>query len=345
METTTKRATLADVARLARASVSTVSRVLNDRPVTDDDLVRRVRKAARELDYRPNTVARDFRRGRTSTIGVLVPDLANPFFPHVLKGLALDAGERDHRLLVVDSNEDVDEEVRLVEQLAGRCDGIVLCSPRMPDTSLSRVASLGVPVVCTNRSTEGTGLGAIGIDTVPAMHEAVEHLHDLGHRRVGYLAGPPSSWSDGLRRKGLTTAATRHSIELVVEVAGSTSEEGYEALPRLLATGVTAVVAFNDLVAIGALSKLHQLGLSVPRDLSIIGCDDVPIAAFLGPPLTTVSLPKEELGQRAWAFLHAVMNGGSPAREQWLPSRFVVRESTARRLPDLVDRGGPEPGR
>jgi LacI family transcriptional regulator len=306
-----------------------VSRVVNERPVSDQALVARVRKAARELDYRPNDVARDFRRGRTSTIGVVVPDLANPFFPHVLKGLALNAGEGDHRLLVVDSNEDPDEELRLVEQLSGRCDGIVLCSPRMTDASLRRVAALGLPIICTNRSVKGMSLAAIGIDTVPAMEHAIEHLHALGHRRVGYLAGPTSSWSDRLRRKGLTTAAGAFSIDLRIAVAGSTSDEGYSALPSLLKDGVTALVAFNDLVAIGALSRLQQMGLSVPRDLSIVGCDDVPVAAFIGPPLTTVRLPKEELGRTTWATMQQLMQGQRVRGEQWLPSRLVIRESTA----------------
>jgi LacI family transcriptional regulator len=329
MHTTGRRSTLTDVARRAEVSVSTVSRVVNERPVSDQALVARVRKAARELDYRPNDVARDFRRGRTSTIGVVVPDLANPFFPHVLKGLALNAGEGDHRLLVVDSNEDPDEELRLVEQLSGRCDGIVLCSPRMTDASLRRVAALGLPIICTNRSVKGMSLAAIGIDTVPAMEHAIEHLHALGHRRVGYLAGPTSSWSDRLRRKGLTTAAGAFSIDLRIAVAGSTSDEGYSALPSLLKDGVTALVAFNDLVAIGALSRLQQMGLSVPRDLSIVGCDDVPVAAFIGPPLTTVRLPKEELGRTTWATMQQLMQGQRVRGEQWLPSRLVIRESTA----------------
>jgi LacI family transcriptional regulator len=329
MHTSGRRSTLTDVARRAEVSVSTVSRVVNDRPVADQALVERVRKAARELDYRPNDVARDFRRGRTSTIAVVVPDLANPFFPHVLKGLALNAGEGDHRLLVVDSNEDPEEELRLVEQLSGRCDGIVLCSPRMPDASLRRVAALALPVICTNRSVKGTSLAAIGIDTVPAMEQAMEHLHALGHRRVGYLAGPTTSWSDRLRRKGLTSAASALAMDLTVVVAGSASDDGYSALPSLLEEGITALVAFNDLVAIGALSRLQQLGLSVPRDVSIVGCDDVPIAAFIGPPLTTVSLPKEELGKAAWATLQQLMQGQHVQNQQWLPSRLVVRESTA----------------
>jgi len=318
-----------DVAHRAAVSIATVSRVLNGRPVADQDLVARVRAAADELGYRPNTVARDFRRGLTSSIGVVVPDLANPFFPHVLKGLANDVSVGEHRLLVVDSGEDPDEEIRLVEQLAGRCDGIVLCSPRMSVANLGAAAGLGIPIICTNRSVAGLPLGTIGIDSAAGMAEAITHLSRLGHQRVGYLAGPESSWSDGRRREGLTSAARKCGIEVAVAVAGSTSDDGFVRLPDLLAKEVTAVVAFNDLVAVGALSRLREMEVSVPDELSVVGFDDIPVAAFLGPPLTTVSVPKEELGRRAWLMLRQQMQDGQIAPEQWLPSSLVVRRSTS----------------
>jgi len=324
-----RRSTIVDVAHRAAVSIATVSRVLNGRPVADQDLVARVRAAADELGYRPNTVARDFRRGLTSSIGVVVPDLANPFFPHVLKGLANDVSVGEHRLLVVDSGEDPEEEIRLVEQLAGRCDGIVLCSPRMSVANLHAAAGLGIPIICTNRSVAGLPLGTIGIDSATGMGEAVAHLGRLGHRRVGYLAGPPSSWSDGRRRAGLAAAATACGMEVLTAVAGSTSDAGFTTLPHLLGRGVTAVLAFNDLVAVGALSRLREMDVAVPADLSVVGFDDIPVAAFLGPPLTTVSVPKEELGRQAWIMLRQQMQDGEVAPEQWLPSALVVRRSTA----------------
>lgn len=329
MTRSVRRPTIVDVARRAGVSVATVSRVIAGRPVADQELVVRVRSAAVELAYRPNTVARDFRLGLTSSIGVVVPDLANPFFPHVLKGLASEVSVGDHRLLVVDSREDPDEEIRLVEQLAGRCDGILLCSPRMSVANLSAAAGFGIPIICTNRSVDGLPLGTIGIDSRAGMREAITHLHQLGHRRIGYLAGPESSWSDQRRREGLATAAAALAVDVHVTVAGSTSDAGFAALPELLGLGVTAIVAFNDLVAVGALSRLRELEVAVPRELSVVGFDDIPFAAFLGPPLTTVSVPKEELGRQAWAMLHRQMQDGQIAAEQWLPPSLVVRRSTA----------------
>lgn len=324
-----KRTTIVDIARQAEVSISTVSRVLNGRPVADEVLATRVRKAATELGYRPNMVARDFRRGVTSTIGVVVPDLANPFFPHVLKGLAEEVSAGDHRLLVVDSGEDADQELQLVAQLAGSCDGIILCSPRMPQSSLATLPALGVPIVCTNRSVGALPFGTVGIDSAAGMYQAVAHLAELGHRQIGYLGGPGTSWSDGLRREGLRTAAADLGVKVSSTEAGSTSDDGHAKLPELLDQGVTAVIAFNDLVAIGALARLRELEMDVSAQLSVVGFDDIPVAAFLGPPLTTVSLPKEELGRRAWAGLHQQLETGQVPREELLPASLVVRHSTA----------------
>jgi LacI family transcriptional regulator len=183
--------------------------------------------------------------------------------------------------------------------------------------------------ICTNQSVEGLPLGTIGIDSSAGMVQAVAHLHQLGHRRIGYLAGPESSWSNQRRLEGLDRAAASCGVEVHRTVAGSTSDAGYAALPELLHRGVTAVVAFNDLVTVGALARLRELDVDVPQDLSVVGFDDIPVAAFLGPPLTTVNVPKEELGRQAWAMLRGQMQDGAIAPEQWLPCSLVVRRSTA----------------
>lgn len=323
-----RRPTVFDVARDAHVSIATVSRVLNGRTVVDQALVDRVRAAARQLGYRPNMLARDFRHGVTRTIGVIVPDLANPFFPDVVKGLAHGVTQRDHRLLIADCGEDPDEEMRLAGELSGRCDGIVLCSPRMSAADLKEVAGWGVPLVCTNREVKGLPLGTVGIDSGIGMIQAVDHLVGLGHRRIGYLAGPTTSWSEGRRRAALRAGAQRHGARVSVAVAGSTSDEGYAALPDLLRRKVTAVVAFNDLVALGALARLRELQLDVPAAISVVGFDDIPVAAFLGPPLTTVAVPKEALGRRTWEMLQQLLGDGAVTRQERLPSSLVVRAST-----------------
>lgn len=327
--TARSRPTVFDVARAANASIATVSRVMNGRPVSDTALADRVRRAADELGYRPNMVARDFRDGVTHTIGVVVPDLANPFFPDVVKGLAREVTATGHRLLVADTDEDAREESRVIGELAGRCDGIVLCSPRMPDNELATLARFGIPIVCTNREAHGVPLTTIGIDSAIGMTQAVEHLSALGHRRVGYLAGPAASWSDAQRRGALHQAARKHRLRVSIVDAGSTSAAGHQALPDLLRHRVTAVLAFNDLVALGALARLRAMGRTVPAELSVVGFDDIPVAEFVAPPLTTVRLPKVELGRRAGGLLRELLVDGGTAREERLPSSLVVRSSTA----------------
>ncbi|MET7492730.1 LacI family DNA-binding transcriptional regulator [Streptomyces sp900116325] len=327
-----RKPTIVDVARAAQVSTATVSRVLNGRRV-DPELVRRVRAAAAELHYRPNGTARSLQAGATRLIGVLVPDLGNPSFSELLRGLADATGTHGHRLLVADSKESQDEERALIHELALHCDGLVLCSPRLPLEELARFA-VG-PLVCTNREVGGLSMSSAGVDSYAGMTEVVRHLATLGHRHIGYLAGPPDSWSNAERQRALGDSAAALRLQVTVVQAGSTSDDGHRALPALLAAGVTAVVAFNDLVAIGLLAGLREQGLDVPRDVSLAGFDDIPVAQFLAPPLTTVRLPTEEVGRQAWELLREQLQQAGRHGTVRLPTELVVRGSTGP-APDSV---------
>ncbi|MEV6110483.1 LacI family DNA-binding transcriptional regulator [Streptomyces sp. NPDC051940] len=321
-----RKPTIVDVARAARVSTATVSRVLNGRRVTDPELVRRVQQAAEQLRYRPSGTARSLKAGVTRLVGVVVPDLANPSFSELLRGLADAAGGYGHRLLVADSKERQDEERTLIHELAPRCDGLVLCSPRLPLEDLARLTA--GPLVCTNRDVGGLSISSAGVDSYAGMTEVVRHLAALGHRHLGYLAGPPTSWSDAERQRALGDAAAALRLRVTVARAGSTSEDGHAALPELLAAGVSAVVAFNDLVAIGGLARLRERGLTVPGDVSLTGFDDIPVAQFLDPPLTTVRLPNEEVGRQAWALLREQLRQSGRHGAVRLAARLVARAST-----------------
>ncbi|MFB7757550.1 LacI family DNA-binding transcriptional regulator, partial [Streptomyces sp. NPDC056121] len=280
-----RKPTVVDVARVAQVSTATVSRVLNGRRVADPDLVHRVRLAAAELNYRPSGTARSLKAGVTRLIGVVVPDLGNPSFSELLRGLADATGAQDHRLLVADAKESQDEERALIQELALHCDGLVLCSPRLPLEDLAQLVA--TPMVCTNREVGDLSMSSAGVDSYAGMAAVVRHLTGLGHRHLGYLAGPSTSWSNAERQRAFddTTASLR--LPRSVVQAGSTSDDGHRALPELLAAGVSGVIAFNDLVAIGALARRRELGLDVPGDISLAGIDDIPVAEFLAPPLTT----------------------------------------------------------
>jgi LacI family transcriptional regulator len=323
--------TIGDVARAAGVSRATVSRVLNDHPRVDRELAARVRAVADRFGYRPNPLAQGLARGATGTVGVVVPDLTNPFFPQVLKGLAAAADPAGYRVLVADTAEDPEAEVRMVDELARRVDGLVLCSPRMPGRRLAALAVGRVAAVTVNRPpTPGVEMASACFDAAAGMRAVVEHLTGLGHEQICYLAGPATSWSDSERRRVL--AAGRLRVRLVP--AGSTSETGSAAVAEALRLGgsrrrVTALVAFNDQVAIGALAALRERGIAVPAQMSVTGFDDVPSAAFLDPPLTTVHHPAIELGEAAWELLAAMMAGREGPRSAVLTPELVVRGSTA----------------
>jgi DNA-binding LacI/PurR family transcriptional regulator len=322
--------TVHDVARAAGVSISTVSRALADpervaRPTRD-----RVTAAARELGYRPNRAASVLRAGRSGALGLVVPDLANPYFAAIAKGVQARARERGVGLFVVDSDEDPDLETEAVAGLAPQTDGIVLCSPRAVDRSVAALA--GRPVVLVNHHVDG--LPSVVADHESGMLRALEHLRALGHRRVAYAGGPASSWSDGRRRAGLRAAAARlPGVELVElgphrpQVAG-----GHAAADVVLASGATAVVTFNDLVAVGLVERVRVRGLEVPGDLSVVGCDDAYVAELMAPPLTTLRSDLRGAGRAAVDRLVARPGKGEdapPAGDVTLPVELVVRGSTA----------------
>lgn len=321
------RPTIADVAAAAQVSRATVSRVLNGNGTVDGELRRRVRLAADRLGYRPNLTALGLARGVTGVVGVIVPDLANPFFPTVLKAIEAAAGADGRRVIIADSNEDEEQEVRLAEELSRRCDGLVLCSVRMSASRLRRVARTGAPMVLVNRVEPALEVASAAIDFAVGVDAAMNHFSELGHRRVGYLAGPPHAWSNLRRLAAFKAAAKRLGIKPTVVPAGSTTADAYAATPELIDAGVTAVLAYNDLVAFGALERLWDYGLSAPADMSLIGFDDIPAARFAAPPMTTVRLPKTELGNAAWELLHERTERNAIGT-RWLAPEFVVRGST-----------------
>lgn len=323
-----QRLTIKDVADAARVSPATVSRVLNGKVGVDPQLAQRVRSTANRLGYRPNLTAIGLARGRTGMVGVVVPDLANPFFPELLKGIAAAASERDSQVLVADADEDVAREERLVEELSRRCDGLVLCSARMSVPKLRRLAGIAVPFVLANRVERDLDVPAAAIDIGRTMRAVVDHLVGLGHRRIGYLAGPRHSWSNTQRAAAFRASTAERQVRGMVVPAGSTTEEGHLATEKLLRSRVSALVAFNDLVAFGALSRFRDAGRDAPADISIVGFDDIPAAEYAAPPLTTVRFPTAELGRVAWELLRDRLEGRPPAR-RWLEAELVIRGSTA----------------
>jgi len=321
------RVTIADVAARAGVSLSTVSRALNGNPTVDPALAERVKDAAAALDYTASPVARSLVLGRTQTVAVIVPDLGNPTFQGILRGLSRAAAADDYHVLVADSAESVDEERVLAGTTRRRTDGVILCAPRLPQGELDRLVDGLRPVVLINR-TAGEA-PSVRADYRSALTAELDHLRGLGHRRIVYLAGAPRSVANAARLAAIAEFVSAHPDTDVAEIpCGVDFEAGASAGPAVLASGASAALAFNDLVAMGLLSAVQESGCRVPSDLSIIGFDDIPFARYTTPPLTTAAVPAAELGAQAWARMRELLDGAEPGHPLTLLPELTVRGST-----------------
>jgi DNA-binding LacI/PurR family transcriptional regulator len=322
--------TIRDVARLAGVSPSTVSRALTVPGKVDPGTRRRVLALVEELGYRPNRAARGLITGRTGNLGLLVPDLANPFFPGLVKGIQARARESDHQLFVVDTGEDASVEPELVRQLAKQVDGLLLCSPRMRPAALREAVGL-VPSVLVNRALPKAS--SVTFDNLDSAVALVAHLAGLGHREVAFVGGPAGSWSGAQRLRGVRAACLRDGLALhELGSVAPTFEGGLLAVEAVLAAPVTAVIAYNDLVAIGLCQALAERSVDVPGQLSVVGFDDIPMSGMIRPSLTTVRLPVAEAGRQAVDLLLARLGETTPrVRQIRVPTTLQVRGSTGPR--------------
>jgi LacI family transcriptional regulator len=304
----TGRIGIADVAIKAGVSHATVSRVMNGNFTVDPDIAARVRAAAAELKYQPNPVGRSLALGKTDTIGIVVPDLANPTFQAILRGLSRAAAQDGYRVLIADSFEVSSEEAILASEARRRCDGLVLCAPRMSDAELEEIAPSLHPLVLVNRTTATAGVPSLVVDYGQGVQDLAGHLFGIGHTRLAFLSGPAGSASNALRLQGLEAFKAAHpQVEVRMLDGGSDFDTGHGAVDAVLDSGATGILAFNDLVAMGLLSGLHERGVNVPEDISVTGFDDIPFARYTTPTLTTAAVPITELGEQAWQQLRALI--------------------------------------
>ncbi|HET9058996.1 MAG TPA: LacI family DNA-binding transcriptional regulator [Acidimicrobiales bacterium] len=320
--------TIYDVAEYCGVSVSTVSRAIAAPDMVRQSTRRRVLEAVDKLGYQPNRVARALSTGRTRSIGFVVPSLANPFFPRVLKAAQGAARSLDFAVLVGDTDEDPDAEAELITTMGRQVDGVVVCAPRLADKDILRLAR-EVKIVCVNRPVRG--VPGVLMDSAAGVSEAARYLHGLGHQRFVYVNGPERSWSNGERRGALGAEAERLGFE--VHELGPVSakfEDGVALAPEIARMGVSAVMAYNDLIALGVLAGLRQTGVEVPGQISVVGVDDIMMAAMSTPALSTVSVAKDEAGAAAVELLLEVLEGErrGPARTLRCPPTFVRRQST-----------------
>ena len=318
--------TISQVAERARVSTATVSRVLSGSAVVNAEMAQRVRKAADELGYRPNAAARGLATGSHQTIALVVPDLGNQYFNDVIKVINVLAHRHGQRIIVADSEGDPNTEMDIVNDLSAQADGIVLLSSRLSPANLKVLASRKMPVVLINRVEFGVDLPVVAADNFSAMLELCAHLAAMGHRRVAYLAGSPLTWQNRERWRAVAQASV-FGLDAVSIQADATIEAGYAACDEALRARPTAMICFNDLAAVGVISRLQELGLSVPDDISVTGFDDIDLSRYVRPALTTVRSPKNALGEHAWKLL---MEGSEshPDEPVMVEAVFVARDST-----------------
>lgn len=333
-------ATIRDVARASGVHISTVSRTFSAPHLVNPETRVRVLACAEDLGYRPNRAARALITGRTHNIGLIVADIANPFFPPLIKAAEGQARHRDYHVFVADTNEDQAAEEELVHALAKQVDGVLLCSPRMSNSLIEQV-SREVPVVVINRQV--AGLPCVMMDVGQGARLAIEHLLGLGHRRIALLGGPRGSWTNREIRRAAGAAARAGGAELTVLGPNHPTETGGGAVAdQVRRSGVTAVLAYNDLMAIGLIEGLDALGLRVPQDVSVVGVDDIALSRLTRPKLTTVATPTAAAGRTAVDMLlqhdsdapRGARGRGATAGDRrttaqvMLQTELVVRDST-----------------
>jgi LacI family transcriptional regulator len=342
--------TIRDVARVAKVHPGTVSRALNveTRALVNQETAQRVMRAAEQLGYRPNPIARGLKTNRSYTIGVLIPDITNPLFPPILRGIEDRLDDAGYTSLIVNTDNDPDRERSHLDAMRTRqVDGFISATARLDRDVLADIAARGTPLVLVNRSFEDGSVPAVAVNDRQGIRLAVEHIAALGHERIGHIAGPQNTSTGHRRYLGFLEAMRTVGLDTPEEhVRFSdwfTEEEGKRLCGELLdgVSALTAIVAGNDLLAIGCYDALEARAMRCPDDVAIVGFNDMPLVDHLRPPLTTVRVPQREIGSVAADLLLARLADVSQTpREILLEPTLTVRGSTAppRRSPRATPR-------
>jgi LacI family transcriptional regulator len=329
-----KRITMHDVAERAGVSLMTVSRVVNDKEDVSPATRQKVMGVIKELNYRPSSIARGLATQRTGTLGVVVPDISNPFFSSIVRIAEEEAYAQDYSVFLGNTNEDPKREMAVLQSLEGnQVDGLILCSSRLEDDILLDVLSRFPTSVLVFRKRKRSDVGAITLDDIYGGETAIRHLLDSGHKNIGLVSGPKISLSAYGRYKGYQKALEQSDIPLRedwITHCPPTVESGYQAVYDLLIDHpeITALFCHNDLIAVGALQACSELGRRVPGDIAIIGYDDIRLAALVTPSLTTLHVPRLSIGTQAMRLLLSQIHANSnEAKEIHLRPELILRKS------------------
>lgn len=327
--------TLKQIAEATGVHTSTVSRALDPqkRHLVAEDVAERIIRLAQSLGYQPNRLAASLRTGRSQLIGVILPDIANPVFAPILGGIAEALAAEGYSPIVADAGNDASQQIAFIDNLINqRVDGLVLATVSRDDDVVSYCLDRGVPVVLVNRFEFRDRVSSVVSDDEKGMRLAVDHLVGCGHRIIGHLCGPMTTSTGVLRRDGFSKAMAQHGLSGPIEEAARYSRDAGVAPATKLITsvqGLTAIVAANDLLALGTLDAINQLGLSCPKDISIVGHNDMPLVDLVSPPLTTVRIGHRDMGRdAARLLLKEIETRAHAVQHIILEPELIVRQST-----------------
>lgn len=324
-----KAPTIVQIAKTLGVAPSTVSRAFTDPGKLRPGTVQRVLDAAADVGYVPNSYARALITGRSGMIGLIVPDIANPFFPPIIRHAQLAAEELGLTVFVADTNGDSKREATLIERLSPQVEGFIVASSRLPDDSLLTLARRQ-PTVLINRDVEE--IARVLVSATSALVQAIRHLLETGHTRIAYVGGPPESWSNSQRLDCVESVLGSYGIEgIFFQAPAGTHADGLRICTALLASGTTAVIAFDDVIAHGLMAGLRARGVRVPEDINVLGCDDT-LAITTYPPLSSIALDLGTAGRTAVEVFRSISS------HEEIPERRIELEGV------LVLRGTTDPG-
>jgi len=332
-----RKVTIRDVANLVGVHHSTVSRALSPekRDKISPAVVKKVEKAAKKLGYVPNIVASSLKQNRTFTIGVLIPDLTNPLFPPIIRGIQDTAEAAGYTLITSNTDDDAQKETDALRMMQGRSiEGVIIATARREDPIVEQCIANDIPFVLVNRTVDRDGVNAVILDEDYGVRSVLDHLMSLKHKRIAHVGGPQHTSTGFHRAKTFADYLRTHNFpaDLIEPAQKFTVEEGRQAFGRILArdNSFSAIVAGNDLLALGCMDAMRDVGLLVPDNVSITGYDDISFLARMSPALTTVQVPKYEMGSQAAKTLLDLIGGESMAPVVLrMQPRLVVRNSTA----------------
>lgn len=328
--------TINDVAIRAGVSITTVSYVITEKRFVSEDLKVRVRQAMMETGYRPNNLARSLRLGKTDTIGLVIPDSSNLFFAEISRNIEDEGFKNGYTVFLCNSDDQLVKQTEYLDVLISKqVDGIVFISVSNNRRNLDKLVDANIPFVIVDREESDALADVVLVDNLSGGLSAVQHLIDLGHRKIGCITGPSDANPSAERHRGYLRGLVENGIpvrEEFSQLGDFRYKSGEIAMDRLLALDdpPTAVFVCNDMMAIGAIRAIQNRGLSIPEDVSIVGFDNIPIAEAITPALTTVAQPMKEIAERAMSILYRRMQGdtkGSFERVVLVPE-LIIRDST-----------------